>query len=308
MENEKELKKWLDTKFYKATRANLGNQLVIVLYGLTIGQIALRVGTIISIEPDFFESIDRYPSFYTQLALAMFIVVLSWIGWHKSKARANFIGVNSVFDHQFIILLLEIFLVVCYYCIVAGAGIGGNVSSEKDLDTLYAKTKNDSRNEIFWTMMIFACYILWDFCTKIFKPELKKIEPVTGTASYKKTLAYHWCEWLKRAWPGILCFLASLFLLIRVKPSDSQEKAMIMDACLISLFFVFRGFKQELKKKYTVNVDHKSYERIKEKYKKEDNCFPMEIIDRRFKIKILFIKILPPLLTIIFFIWYLRRK
>ena len=130
---------------------------VAMLFALTIGEIAIRFAQLV---------VDKQVSYchpaYYHLFLAGFIVVTSWVGWAQSKAPGNVQAINQIFSWEFVVLLIDVFLVVCYFIIAKGAEVP---AAKSDI-------KPSADNETLWVMVVFAGYLLWDILTKvIIKPQ-----------------------------------------------------------------------------------------------------------------------------------------
>lgn len=123
---------------------------VSMLFALTIGKIVEQLTQLVYIGVGF-----SHPA-YIHLLLAAFLVVTSWVGWARSNAPGNVRAVRDVFSWEFVILLIDLFLVLCYFIIVKGAEM--------------PKTKTaidpSAANETFWILVVFAGYVAWDFVTK----------------------------------------------------------------------------------------------------------------------------------------------
>jgi hypothetical protein len=129
---------------------------VAMLFALTIGEIAIRFAQLAA-----GPQVRYYPA-YAHLILAGFIVVTSWVGWAQSKAPGNVKAVSQIFSLEFIVLLIDVSLVFCYFIIVKGA----------EMPEPKSGIKASANNETFWIMVVFAGYLLWDIWTKaVIKPQ-----------------------------------------------------------------------------------------------------------------------------------------
>jgi hypothetical protein len=115
-----------------------------MLFALTMGEIARQVAALVS-QAGIYEATVSY----THLILATFLVATSWVGWTRSEASKK-LRVEDVFSWPFIVLLLDVFLVICYFIIVKRA--------ETPKST--GKIIPSAENETFWVLI----FLLAIFC------------------------------------------------------------------------------------------------------------------------------------------------
>jgi hypothetical protein len=261
---------------------NLRFIFVQLLFSLAIGQVAIKVSDLI-IGDYALESLYVY----THLALCVVILSTSWVGFQISVSSEGVL--DSVFSVPFITLLLDISLVISYFIIVRGAEIIN-----------YPKTGEenvvapDIHNETFWTVIIFTIYLLWDLVTKLFESTFE----FDNSGVYVKKYPMRPKEFASRAWPTFLCVLLSLFIYwLSEKITPTKFNTVLIDFVLIFLFFLFRGFKQTMKKQYKL-----SKEKIPISNADESTEEKATIEDKRFKLKYFIAKILPSILLFICFL------
>lgn len=131
-------------------------ELVQILFGLTVAQIAVFGANWIEIEPS--SSIDKLPS-ATHLALAFFVVWASWFGWRTSLLRrpmeeSKFLGKASL------IAILDIVLVFEYLLLIRSAEMSGVVIAKTEGNAVL--TDPSAHPEAILLSVIFATYCLWD--------------------------------------------------------------------------------------------------------------------------------------------------
>jgi len=113
-----------------------------MLFALAFGQVAVECGDIVIKGKALWE----YPHIYAQLLLGTVIIATSWVGWQTSHSFGNTRLIRSIFGQQFIILLIDIFLVICYFIIVRGA-------EEYYKDSPGPATSPDGENQTMWTLI-----------------------------------------------------------------------------------------------------------------------------------------------------------
>jgi hypothetical protein len=185
-------------------------------FALAIGEIGLEIGKLYTDNV----SIRSHLYLATHILLAVYIIASSWIGWQLSESQGNKEELRDPFSLSFIILLLDLLLVICYFIIVQCIG--------------QHPEKPSSENQIFWSLMIFAVYVVWDIFTKLIVED-----PTTGAAKRTKDLK----SYLNRAYQAPFCFFIILFLVWPLRISTSPGKVICIDTMLISIFVLFRGLK-----------------------------------------------------------------
>lgn len=205
---------------------------VAMLFALTIGEIAIRFAQL-AVDPQ----VRYYHPAYAHLILAGFIVVTSWVGWAQSKAPGNVQAINQVFSWEFVVLLIDVFLVVCYFIIAKGA----------EVPVAKSDIKASADNETFWMMFVFAGYLLWDIWTKaVIKPQSDSsfISRLRSPYFLKNLLITAGCLLLAVIIWGITRSLGVL----------SNAGVISIDVALIILVGLFRLLKQLLGRKHRAPV------------------------------------------------------
>lgn len=98
--------------------------------------------------------------------LALLLVAMSWVMWSKSQAGGHKTEISSIFSKEFIILLVEVFLVVLYFAIAK--------TMEQNFSE-YVKGKSvaafvgttSARPEALQMMWVFSVYFVWDVITDV---------------------------------------------------------------------------------------------------------------------------------------------
>ncbi|MUP36811.1 hypothetical protein [Labilibaculum euxinus] len=209
-----------DTSIRDENTAKLRFDFIGMMFALAIAQVGVELG-------DFYVkslSIRDHLYVLTHLLLAIFIISSSWIGWQKSKSKGNNEAITDSFSLSYIVLLVDLFLVIFYFIIVKGV--------EKPTNTTQIASGDP---EVFWSMVIFGIYFIWDIITKLIDIE------------NHETLAWKlkWKTFLKRGYQAPLCFGIIFFLFQPMTEIKTSNSVVILDIALILTFALFRGLKSE---------------------------------------------------------------
>ena len=195
---------------------------VAMLFALTIGEVAIRSAQLVN------TGVLYYPAYF-HLLLASIIIVTSWVGWAQSRAPGNIQAVRKIFSLEFVVLLIDVFLVICYFVIVKGAEIPASRT----------EMKASANNETLGMVVVFAGYLIWDFWTKaVIKPQ--------SNSSFMKRLRSSYFLRNFGITSGCL-ILAIIIRLIKCSRGALSNAGVIsVDIALIALVGVFRLLKQLL--------------------------------------------------------------
>lgn len=135
--------------------------LIEMAFALAIGEVAMKLGTYLdSIQYDVREMrADHFP-FLTHLLLATLLIACSWIGWGK-QFRHGGPPITSVFEWQFLELLIDLALVILYFVFIHAASAPpeiGVADLGRHIATVPALMTG-----------IFLLYALWDRISKPFQ-------------------------------------------------------------------------------------------------------------------------------------------
>lgn len=204
---------------------------VAMLFALTIGEIAIRFAQL-AVDP----RVRYYPA-YAHLILAGFIVVTSWVGWAQSKAPGNVKAVSQIFSLEFIVLLIDVSLVFCYFIIVKGAEMPDPKSG----------MKASASNETFWIMVVFIGYLLWDIWTKaVIKPQ--------SDSSFMSRLRSSYFRRNSTITLVCLGLAIVIWLIARSRGVLSNAGVILVDIVLFALVLGFRLSKQFLGREHRAPV------------------------------------------------------
>ena len=201
-----------------------------MLFALTAAEIAIQASDLVKY---LGFDIAVLPA-YSHLLFATTLVSTSWVGWLKSKAPGNRLDVETVFSWPFVVLLLDVFLVVCYFIIVRGLDVKGSGDN-------VARTTPSSANETLWLMVVFGGYFLWDVLTKAvigYADDQQKsfLQRVQGSRFWK------------RAWSAAACLLVTIAMFRFMGGFTTTWRVVATDGILIAVVLLFRALKQSSQK------------------------------------------------------------
>lgn len=170
--------------------------------------------------------------------LALLLVAMSWVMWSKSQAGGHKTEISSIFSKEFIILLVEVFLVVLYFAIAKT--MEQNFSEYMKGKSIAAFVGTTSaRPEALQMMWVFSIYFVWDVIVDVLTsprtPRLvsvgeKCIGFVQGILTYCSV--------------SLFCVLGA-WLVSRNSPSIATPyEALWGDVALVSLLLFFALGKQ----------------------------------------------------------------
>ena len=98
--------------------------------------------------------------------LALLLVTISWVMWSKSQAGGLKKEISSIFSKEFVILLVEVFLVVLYFAIVKTVEQNFQAYTVNKEISAYVGVAS-ARPEALQLMWVFAVYFIWDFIVDV---------------------------------------------------------------------------------------------------------------------------------------------
>ncbi len=201
-----------------------------MLFALTAAEIALQAADVVK---NFETDLVALPA-YTHLMFATILVATSWVGWLKSKAPGNRAPLDSVFSAAFIVLLVDVFLVICYFIVVKGVDI------QRVGDTII-RIVPSSANETFWSMIIFCVYFLWDILTKaVIVPADERNKRI-----WRRLIGKNLWD---RAWITTVCLLIAFALWLTTRTFTNAFSVVAVDVALVALVLLFRALKENSRK------------------------------------------------------------
>lgn len=193
-------------------------------FALAIGQVGLEIGEFYSTGLKVWD----YPFVFSHLFLGTYIIASSWVGWNRSKSKGTFEAFNGNFGKSFIILLLDLFLVICYFIIIKGV--------EKPYLEEFSLLNVSAKIELDWSLTIVITYIVWDVVSKLFEFDSKKCR-----------LKFLWQQYFERAYQAFICLALLIFMYSEYGKINSTGKVFLVDLYILAIFVLFRGLKEDFK-------------------------------------------------------------
>ncbi|WP_350649094.1 hypothetical protein [Pseudomonas sp. HY13-MNA-CIBAN-0226] len=174
----------------------------------------------------------------THSFLALLMVSMSWVMWSKSQAAGHKTEITHIFSKEFVLLLIEVFLVVLYFAIAK--------TMEQNF-TEYMKDKNISayvgvasaRPEALQMMWVFSVFFVWDVIVDVI------YSPRTPHPVLVRERFYSFIQGLLTYCSiSLLCVFAA-WMVSRAAPSaGTPYEALWGDISLIALLLFFALGKQ----------------------------------------------------------------
>ncbi|MDI6449788.1 hypothetical protein [Anaerobaca lacustris] len=184
---------------------------VAMLFALAIGEVAVGLSNLINLNiQGHIRFRDGLPA-YSHLLLAATVIAASWVGWRNSEYSGT--HVQSVFSLDFIVLMVDVALVVCYFLLARVA--------ESPQRPSYAIIPDASR-EAWIIAVIMLIYVVWD---------------LLSSCNHRNKLG-------KRLWASVIPFVLSVVALwLFPLHSDDSRAVVFTDIALFGLVLLFRALK-----------------------------------------------------------------
>ncbi|QDU08774.1 hypothetical protein [Gimesia aquarii] len=231
---------------------SLHSEFVGMLFALATAQVAVESADLVNHK--FFVSkstLEILPA-YSHLFLAMTIIGSSWVGWKSSTSSMS--KIENIFSIDCLELLIDFFLVVCYFIIVRSV----------ESISLFGNFEPSAKPEVFWTTVILITYFFWDLLTKL----IKNVEHDTNrddSLNHQNNLTankikatnplnkiWFWittrdlATFLSRGWASFTCAILSLIAYSLLPTSTTEPMTIvIIDLTLFVLILTFRAMKLE---------------------------------------------------------------
>jgi len=143
------------------------------------------------------------------------------VGWTLSLSPGARQDVHSVLEWEFLVLLLDVFLVVVYFILAKTVDITGETT---------VQLKASARPEAIWVFVIFAVYFIWDVVTKV-------------VVYLKQKRAEPWFRsYGARMIPTFVCLVLAWVTLPLFENADAPH-VLTADFALLCLVLLFRAGK-----------------------------------------------------------------
>jgi len=193
-------------------------------FALALGQVGVEIG-------EFYSSglkVEDYLYVFTHLLLGTYIIASSWVGWNKSDSTGTVEKFNGNFGKPFIILLIDLFLVICYFIIVKGV--------EKPYHEEFLSNSISAQLELQWCIIVMCFYIFWDIMSKLVEFDSKEFN-----------FNFQWKHYFSRAYQAYVCLILLLIIYYSIEETHSITKVILIDIYLLLIFVLFRGLKEKIK-------------------------------------------------------------
>ena len=212
------------------SNSDLRDTFVEMLFALVVAEIAIKFSDLVTNQLTDWQSLPAH----THLAIALALVSTSWVGWKRSRAPGKRQDVIQIFSLPFVVLILDVWLVICYFILVRGVELQP-VSAGSEILVV----KSSLANETTWVMFIFGSYVVWDFTANAVPKMLRQ----------GKSFLRSWREELisGNGWVAVACLFISFLEWFAFRNGSYPLKVMLIDLSLFSLVFFFRAIKQKSK-------------------------------------------------------------
>lgn len=206
--------------------AKLRHEFVGMMFAVTIGEVGLQAAGLVQAG-----HLKQFLPAYGHLLLATVVVATSWVGWSASVAPGARKDVDHVFQWEFLVLLLDVFLVVIYFILVRTIDFGNEEKPRIDPASIVAR----------WIVVIFALYVAWDLLTKVV------ISWRDGATSKNKWRGHFDQSWRRstgsRMVPSFVCFFLACLIWQWLRTAD-RPHYLTADFSLLGLVLLFRALKE----------------------------------------------------------------
>ena len=210
----------------------LRHEFVAMMFAVAIGEVGVQTASLVQAH-----HWQHFLPAYGHLFLATMVIAASWVGWTRSPSPGAKEDIESVVGREFVVLLVDVFLVVVYFILVKSVDV-----REGDPLELVAS----AHPETFWILVIFGAYIFWDVTTK-------GVDYVNN----RKTLSLaKWArEYGVRIIPTSACFVFLYSVRNYFYAADAPH-VLTADFALVCLVLLFRTLKlavtPDVKRKWAI--------------------------------------------------------
>lgn len=104
---------------------------------------------------------------FSHALLALLLVSMSWVMWSKSQAAGHSTEIAQIFSKEFVLLLIEVFLVVLYFAIAKTMEQNFSEYSKNKSISAYVGVAS-ARPEALQMMWVFMVFFVWDVIVDVF--------------------------------------------------------------------------------------------------------------------------------------------
>lgn len=203
-----------------------------VAVGDTAAQIAKVVKAIDQSGLPIQESLWIVSTSFAHLTLAVLVIATSWVGWSHSDATKRYMAnLEGIFQESlgfvpsfsFLMLLIDVFLVVCYFILSETAEM-----PPSDLSKIALAVAPSVGQEISWIFVIMVTYFVWNILFAIYE-QVQDGKRLLANPRYTRILLAAMC-------------CALVVLISYLQPTDlSRASALWIDGALLAAVLMFRA-------------------------------------------------------------------
>jgi hypothetical protein len=196
----------------------LRHEFVGMIFAVALGEVGLQTAVLVRAG-----NVEHFLPAYFHLGLATVVIATSWVGWALSQSPGARMDVHSVFELEFLVLLLDVLLVIAYFILVKSVDITG------EGENLHFNPS--AAPESLWVFVIFCGYVAWDILCKIFLYR-KHNKPEPWLHNYGVRIV-----------PTVVCTVIAYFIWQWVRKADPPH-ILTADLSLVALVLFFRALKE----------------------------------------------------------------
>jgi hypothetical protein len=194
----------------------LRHEFVGMMFAVAIGEVGVQTAVLVQAH----NWVHFLPA-YAHLLLATVLIATSWVGWTLSPSPGARTDVNSIFEWEFFVLLLDVLLVVIYFILVRSV----DFTEENGI-----RLNASAAPEAFWITVVFCVYLIWDFVSKVVVYQSKRqSEP-------------GWRNHGVRMVPTTICLVLAFIVRREVAHADAPH-VLTADLALAGVLMLFRALK-----------------------------------------------------------------
>ena len=209
---------------------HLGDELratfVEMLFALAAAEVAVVSADLVMVDAEWQSKLPAL----AHLAVAMFLIAASWLGWNNSLSPGKLEKIQSIFSIAFLGLLLDVALVILYFIVVRRVEI-------VDKGSGFQLAKPSAEPEAKWIATIFVVYAVWDLVTDLLSPGCINV----GSISQWPLKAFRVA--IVSAFTSAACLAMTCVLLRNAWHSTQPHQVILLDVGLVAVIGFFRVLK-----------------------------------------------------------------
>ena len=147
-----------------------GMTFVEMMFAVALGDTAAQVAKVMQVvqkSPQAVtEALEEVARALVHLLLVIIVIATSWVGWYHSSATKRYMEelkrifastFPSLLAFPFMMLLIDVFLVVCYFVLSEGAELPTNNPANQEVQLTAS-----AQPETVWILVILVTYLIWN--------------------------------------------------------------------------------------------------------------------------------------------------